>query len=103
MGAGRWVKGESESGDIWTARVTLVDRQQTNSSLYFSDAGERKTEGMISEREERGESRDWPEGRIGLSQCCGSGSGIRYLFDPWIPGPTIISENLKPIFSWVKK
>jgi hypothetical protein len=42
------------------------------------------------------------------------GSGIRYLFDPWIrdlgsgigffriPDPTVISESLKPIFSWVK-
>jgi hypothetical protein len=22
-----------------------------------------------------------------LEQCCGSGSGIRCLFDPWIPNP----------------
>jgi hypothetical protein len=45
----------------------------------------------------------------GKKQCWGSGSGIRYLFDPWIrdPGcgmnnPDHISESLKTNFLGVK-
>jgi hypothetical protein len=35
-------------------------------------------------------------------QCCGSGSGTFLTPGSGIPDPTIISESLKPIFSWVK-